>query len=268
MRSRARRRCALAWTLCFGVLGAGCRPANRPPGDDDAASRDDGGVGASTDAKVSDGCGSANGLTFATAPSANLCAAGNASAVTCAGATCSWSCADANSGSSSNCTASLSATCSGAAPATVTLKLPTGAAGNWFDPATHNGDLLNLPHPSGTACASCHAACGAGAPNTIIGYDHANPSFVCNYCHDPGTRVVKLGVSTGSMANYRSSSDGQVCTCCHQSSNNAAHGLPPAPAVPVIPPTLCAGTSAWGLLLPTWDGTRQVYSGGQFFNGM
>jgi hypothetical protein len=112
-------------------------------------------------------------------------------------------------------------------------------------------------------------SCGSNAPNTIIGYDHSNPALVCNYCHDPGTKVVATSVSTGSMAVYHSSSDSQVCTCCHQGTNNVAHSLPAAPATPIVPSSpACTGTSAWQLITPTYDATSGTFTGGQFFNGM
>jgi hypothetical protein len=52
-------------------------------------------------------CGSANGQTFATAPTANLCAAGTPSAVSGTGPW-SWSCAGINGGSSASCSATSS----------------------------------------------------------------------------------------------------------------------------------------------------------------
>jgi hypothetical protein len=149
----------------------------------------------------------------------------------------------------------------------VTLPRPTGGSGTWV--ATSNGGALtNLPHPSSSlACGACHASCGSGANNTIIGYDHSDPNYVCNYCHDPGTNVVSTKVSTGSMANYRSSTDSQVCTCCHNGPNNPANGLPAAPATPIVPATpACAGTSTWQLVYPTYSGSTKTFSGGQFFN--
>jgi hypothetical protein len=159
----------------------------------------------------------------------------------------------------------MSAACSGAAPATVTLPKPNGASGTWI---AAGGDLTNVPHPSSAlGCTTCHLSCGTGAPNTIIAYDHSNPALVCNYCHDPGTKVVATNVTTGSMANYHSSTDSQVCTCCHSQANNAAHSLPPGPVTPIVPSTpACTGTSAWQLVLPT--NNAGVFSGGQFFNGM
>jgi hypothetical protein len=159
----------------------------------------------------------------------------------------------------------MSAACFGAPPATVTLPLPSGASGTWI---AAGGDLKNVPHPSSSVgCTTCHLSCGTGAPNTIIAYDHGNPALVCNYCHDPGTKVVATNVKTGSMANYHSSTDSQVCTCCHSQSNNAAHSLPPGTPTPIVPSTpACTGTSAWQLVLPTYDGA--AFSGGQFFNGL
>jgi hypothetical protein len=65
-------------------------------------------------------CSGANGLAFNSQPG-NLCAVGNASAITGAsGSPWNWSCAGYQNGSKANCsTASASATCTGGAPATV-----------------------------------------------------------------------------------------------------------------------------------------------------
>jgi hypothetical protein len=157
-----------------------------------------------------------------------------------------------------------SSTCSGAAPATVTLPLPSNASGTWVS-AANGGDLVDLPHPtSSLACSTCHL-CGGG-PNTLIGYDHSNTAFVCNYCHDPGTKVVDTSVMTGSMANYRSSSDSQVCTCCHNGTNNGAHMLPPGSPTPIVPSSpACTMTDAWPLIFPSYQPSTQTFSGGQFF---
>jgi hypothetical protein len=149
----------------------------------------------------------------------------------------------------------------------VTLPRPTGASGTWV--AAGNGDLT-AAHPTSTlTCDTCHLSCGKGAPNTIVAYDHSDPALVCNYCHDPNTKVVATKVTAGSMANYHSSSDSQVCTCCHQGTNNVAQGFPAAPATPVVPSTpACTGTSSWQLIFPTYDGATRRFSGGQFFGGL
>jgi hypothetical protein len=153
--------------------------------------------------------------------------------------------------------------CTGSAPATVLLARPGSGSGSWLA-----GDLTGLPHPSTTGpCSTCHLSCKAGEENTIVGYDHSNPNYVCNYCHDPSTKVVATNVRTGSMANYRSSSDSQVCTCCHNGTNNGANGVPAAPATPIVPSTTCTETSAWPLVYPTYDSSKQAFSGGQFFKG-
>jgi hypothetical protein len=164
--------------------------------------------------------------------------------------------------------ADASSACSGTAPATVSLPLPAGASGTWIA-SGNGGALVNVPHPTSTiACTACHTSCGSNAPNTIIGYDHGNPALVCNYCHDPGTKVVATTVKTGSMAVYHSSVDSQVCTCCHNGTNNVAHGLPADPATPIVPSSpACTGTSAWQLVFPTFDGASGTFKGGQFFGG-
>lgn len=56
---------------------------------------------------VNGACGSANGGSFTSAPSSNLCAAGNPSAVAGSGPW-SWSCAGINGGTSATCSANLS----------------------------------------------------------------------------------------------------------------------------------------------------------------
>lgn len=89
--------------------------------------------------------------------------------------------------------------------------------------------------------------------------------MVCNYCHDPSTQIVATSVRTGSMKNYHSSTDSEVCTCCHRSSNNANFNLPAEPATPIIPTTQCGGS--WPLVYPTWDPSTQAFTGGQFFGG-
>ena len=62
----------------------------------------------SANMKVNGQCGSANGGTFETAPTDNLCSAGNASTVTGSGPWY-WTCNGINSGSNANCSANKSA---------------------------------------------------------------------------------------------------------------------------------------------------------------
>jgi hypothetical protein len=158
--------------------------------------------------------------------------------------------------------------CSVTPPTTITLPLPSGGSGTWVS-TSGNGDLTGLAHPSSSlACTVCHESCATlGSSNTIIGYDHSDPNLVCNYCHDPGTKVVNTSVTSGSMANYHSSSDSQVCTCCHNGTNNTAHSLPAEPATPIVPSSpACTGTSAWQLVFPALGSSTNVFSGGQFFD--
>jgi hypothetical protein len=175
---------------------------------------------------------------------------------------------DSGSRADSSVDSDASSACSGVPPTTITLPLPTGASGTWISTSS-GGALTGLPHPSSTlVCTTCHSSCGSGSPNTIIGYDHSNPDLVCNYCHDPGTKVVDTKITTRSMANYHSSVDSQVCSCCHDGTNNTAHGLAAEPPTPIVPSSpACTGTSSWQLVYPTLDSSNDTFSGGQFFGG-
>ncbi len=62
-------------------------------------------VAASFEQVVVGACGSANGVATVLAPSANLCAAGTASAVTSGASSFTWSCAGAGGGSTASCAA-------------------------------------------------------------------------------------------------------------------------------------------------------------------
>jgi hypothetical protein len=152
--------------------------------------------------------------------------------------------------------------CYGTPPATVTLPLPQDAAGTWI---VEGGAVVGVPHPSSTLpCSACHLACDAGAPNMLVGYDHSDPNLVCNYCHDPGTKVVAIHERSHSMANYRPRIDTEVCTCCHNGSNNPLHGLPAAPGTPIVPAICEPDADTWQLVYPTWDAAASAFAGGQF----
>ena len=75
---------------------------------------------------VNGACGSANGGTVSTAPTANLCTAGSASTVSGSGPW-SWTCAGSNGGSTASCTDKLAST--GSTPATGSTG-STGATGS------------------------------------------------------------------------------------------------------------------------------------------
>lgn len=67
------------------------------------------------------------------------------------------------------------------------------------------------------------------------------------------------------MQNYHSSTDSQVCTCCHSGANNGNFSLPLDPATQIVPSTRCGGS--WPLVYPTWNPSTEAFSGGQFFGG-
>jgi hypothetical protein len=152
--------------------------------------------------------------------------------------------------------------CVGTAPATVTLLLPEAGVGTWI---ADGGDLVGVAHPSSSLpCSTCHLACDAGATNMLIGYDHSDPQLVCNYCHDPSTRVIAIHERSRSMANYRSRVDTEVCTCCHNGTNNPARGFPPAPGTPIVPGICEPDADIWQLVYPTLDAATGAFGGGQF----
>jgi hypothetical protein len=55
--------------------------------------------------------------------------------------------------------------------------------------STTEGGIANLPHPSSSTCANCHAG-GSGGKNAT-GYDHASSQGSnCNACHEAGTNLL------------------------------------------------------------------------------
>jgi hypothetical protein len=51
--------------------------------------------------------------------------------------------------------------------------------------------IMNLPHPAGTVCTSCHASASGGT--NANGYDHASAGLIalsCDACHEAGSNLV------------------------------------------------------------------------------
>ncbi len=65
-----------------------------------------------------------------------------------------------------------------------TISSPPATAG------TTQPAVMNLPHPSGPACITCHASSGGG--QGAFGYDHASPliNSNCGACHEAGSGLV------------------------------------------------------------------------------
>ena len=96
-----------------------------------------------TTAAVNGACGTSNGKSFSAAPSANLCSAGTASAVTNPGSW-SWTCAGEYTGTTASCTATVTGTpaCVPQASSLVSLWPGTNNATD-YGPGGNNGTLMN-----------------------------------------------------------------------------------------------------------------------------
>lgn len=162
-------------------------------GEIDDLFNDDGG----TPVAVNGSCGSANGGTFSSAPTSNLCSAGTASTVT---GTYSWSCAGTNGGTTASCSASQTTTpnmctsftysawgacSSGSQSRTVTTSSPSGCTGG-----------------SPVLTQSCTG--GGGSPITVDVYQDMEGSLTSGYGGGSWTKPTV----TGTVGNVDASTSG------------------------------------------------------------
>ena len=124
-------------------------------------------------------CGSANGTTVASAPTANLCSAGTASSVIGTGPW-TWTCAGSNGGTTASCSAQRTAT----APTTYTLSVSVGG----------NGTITSVP--TGISCgATCFNNFASGSSVTLSAAAAPGNTFVGwngGLCSGTGTCVVSM----------------------------------------------------------------------------
>ena len=124
----------------------------------------------STPGPINGNCGSANGGTFTTVPTANLCSAGTASAVSGSGPW-TWSCTGSSGGTTANCSANLQTW-------TVT---PSAGAGGTISPSTpvtvnHGSATTFTVTPDSDHTASVGGTCGgslAGSTYTTAAITNA-----------------------------------------------------------------------------------------------
>ena len=139
---------------------------------------------------VNGACGSANGTTVSTAPSANLCTTGTASTVSGSGPW-AWSCAGSSGGSTASCSDTLASTGStgatspsGSDPTSGVLPSYNDAYANWKNTGLQS--VGGIPNRT-TVCATVNPI-GGGAD------DLANIQNAINNC--PAGQVVQLGAGT------------------------------------------------------------------------
>lgn len=135
---------------------------------------------------VNGSCGSANGGSFASAPTAGLCSAGTATSVTGSGPW-NWSCKGSGGGSTANCSANKTTTCtvSSWSPATSTV-----CSGTSFTQTNNCGGSR-----SATGTKSCTCTPTSWSPD---------PSTVCS-----GTAFTQ----TSNCSTTRSATGTKGCTC-------------------------------------------------------
>src|SRR5579863_4673684 len=128
---------------------------------------------------VNGACGASNGASLSSAPTANLCTAGTASAVSGAGPW-SWSCGGANGGSTATCVATKTAS-TGADPTNGVLPAYDDAYANWKNAGLQS--VGGIPNRT-TVCATVNPL-GGGQD------DFTNIQNAINTC--PAGQVVQLG---------------------------------------------------------------------------
>src|SRR5579872_3714461 len=128
---------------------------------------------------VNGACGSSNGASLSSAPTANLCTAGTASAVSGAGPW-SWSCGGANGGSTATCVATKTAS-NGADPTSGVLPAYDDAYANWKNAGLQS--VGGIPSRT-TVCATVNPLGGGKDDFTDI-------QNAINKC--PAGEVVQLG---------------------------------------------------------------------------
>ncbi|MFZ6653869.1 beta strand repeat-containing protein [Undibacterium sp. TJN19] len=121
-------------------------------------------------------CGSANGLSFSTAPSSGLCSAGTASTLTGSGPW-AWSCAGSNGGSTASCSANLA---SAQAPANTATPSISGIAGVGSTLTCSPGSWSNSPTSYAYQWKRADAAiAGATAASYAVAATDAGQSLTC-----------------------------------------------------------------------------------------
>ena len=174
---------------------------------------------------VNGACGSANGTTVSTAPTANLCTAGTTSTVSGSGPW-AWSCAGSNGGSTASCSDKLASTGttgttgssgSGSAPSLIQHVASTsnpwpgnGISGNNFKIPLPNpvlaGDalVLAISYPSGNTPSitdnlgntwPSSAACTANTVGNMTAAIYVLPNSKAGTLATPGIVTVTLGAS-------------------------------------------------------------------------
>jgi hypothetical protein len=119
-------------------------------------------------------CGSSNGATLASAPTANLCTSGTASVVSGSGPW-QWSCAGSNGGSTASCSASIAGS-SAAGP------VPTGLGSTFFIGLSANPNQVQSWVPSsGVPWAMCYQYISSGVLPSQSWVTTWGTNFAYNY---------------------------------------------------------------------------------------
>src|SRR5208282_4723650 len=134
--------------------------------------------------EISGACGSANGVTASTAPTANLCSAGTASTVAGSGPW-SWSCAGSNGGATALCSDSLKSSAGGSGGSGGVLPSDRDASANWKMAGMLS--VGGIPNRT-TQCGPTVNPRGGGLDDT------ANIQAAIEAC--PTGQVVQLGAGT------------------------------------------------------------------------
>jgi hypothetical protein len=140
---------------------------------------------------VSGACGSSNGASLTTAPTANLCATGAGSTVTGSGPWY-WNCAGSNGGATVSCSASLKTASSGSASDPTVDLLPRASDGwaNW-KVAGMNAIPLTGSISGTTLTVTATPSSALGPSQTISGSGIAS-----------GTQITAFGTGTGGRGTY------------------------------------------------------------------
>ena len=133
-------------------------------------------------AVVNGACGTANGAATGVAPSANLCAAGTASAVTTAASQFTWACNGANTGSNASC----------AAPRAYTV-MPSASGGNGTVSAASNvvyntvGTITITPSAGYSTITPVGGSCGGSLSGTSFTTNAvlANCTVIASFLQTP-----------------------------------------------------------------------------------
>ena len=181
---------------------------------------------------INGACGSANGQTFASAPTTSLCTTGAASAVTTTATTYAWSCAGSNGGSAAACSATR------VEPMSPAVQL----SANPGNPAINQAITFTVTviAPSGTpGIPTGSVVISGGGQTCTVTLSQGSGACVLSY---PSAGDVTVTATYSGDANFPAASN-QLTLSVGKIATTLALTLTPTPSAPGQPVTLTATLS-------------------------